>query len=89
MRLEYILYDHNTYFLSSPVSQTCLIDLYRKMTEHFRLELFDDSDTWVNCDSTIVNVGPLFTSGILLPEKYLLLVANYFNYKVIDIMYVF
>jgi hypothetical protein len=31
--------------LSSPVCQTCLIDLYRKMTEHFRPELFDDSDT--------------------------------------------
>ena len=30
--------------LSSPVCQTCLIDLYRKMTEQFRLELFDDSD---------------------------------------------
>jgi hypothetical protein len=30
---------------------------------------------------------PLFTSGILLPEKYLLLVASYFNYKVI--VYVF
>jgi hypothetical protein len=29
--------------LSSPVCQTCLIDLYRKMTEHFRPELFDDS----------------------------------------------
>ena len=38
-------------------------------------------------DSTIVNVGPLFTSGIFLPEKYLLLVASYFNYKVI--VYVF
>jgi hypothetical protein len=38
-----ILYDHNTYFLSSPVCQTCLFDLYRKMTEHFRPELFDDS----------------------------------------------
>jgi hypothetical protein len=38
-------------------------------------------------DSSIVNVGPLFTSGILLPEKYLLLVASYFNYKVI--VYVF
>jgi hypothetical protein len=30
--------------LSSPVCQTCLIDLYRKMTEQFRPELFDDSD---------------------------------------------
>jgi hypothetical protein len=29
----------------------------------------------------------LFTSGILLPEKYVLLVATYFNYKVI--VYVF
>ena len=38
-----ILYDHNTYFLSSPVCQTCLIDLYRKMTDQFRPELFDDS----------------------------------------------
>ena len=38
-----ILYDHNTYFLSPPVCQTCLIDLYRKMTEQFRPELFDDS----------------------------------------------
>jgi hypothetical protein len=35
--------DHNTYFLSSPVCQTCLIDLYRKMTDQFRPELFDDS----------------------------------------------
>ena len=40
-----ILYDHNTYFLSSPVCQSCLIDLYKKLTEHFRPELFDDSDT--------------------------------------------
>ena len=38
-----ILYDHNTYFLSSPVCQTCLFDLYRKMTDQFRPELFDDS----------------------------------------------
>jgi hypothetical protein len=38
-----ILYDHNTYFLSSPVCQLCLSDLYRKLTEHFRPELFDDS----------------------------------------------
>jgi hypothetical protein len=38
-----ILYDHNTYFLSSPVCQTCLIDLYREMTDQFRPELFDDS----------------------------------------------
>ena len=38
------LYDHNTYILSSPVCQTCQIDLYRKMTEQFRPELFDDSD---------------------------------------------
>jgi hypothetical protein len=37
------IYCSNTYFLSSPVCQTCLIDLYRKMTEHFRPELFDDS----------------------------------------------
>jgi hypothetical protein len=29
--------------LSSPVCQKCLIDLYRKMTEQFRPELFDDS----------------------------------------------
>ena len=29
----------------------------------------------------------MFTSGILLPEKYVLLVATYFNYKVI--VYVF
>jgi hypothetical protein len=29
--------------LSSPVCQTFLIDLYRKMTEQFRPELFDDS----------------------------------------------
>jgi hypothetical protein len=35
----------------------------------------------------MVNVEPLLTSGILLPEKYLLLVASYFNYKVI--VYVF
>jgi hypothetical protein len=39
-----ILYDHNTYFLSSPVCQACIIDLYRKMTEQFRPELFDDSE---------------------------------------------
>jgi hypothetical protein len=38
-----MLYDHNTYFLSSPVIQTYLIDLYRKMSEQFRPELFDDS----------------------------------------------
>jgi hypothetical protein len=38
-----ILYDHNINFLSSPVCQTCIIDLYRKMTEQFRPELFDDS----------------------------------------------
>jgi hypothetical protein len=43
-----ILYDHNTYFFSSPICQTCLIDLYRKMTEQFRPELFDDS---VNVDA--------------------------------------
>ena len=30
--------------MSSPVCQTCLIDLYRKMTEQFRPELFDDSE---------------------------------------------
>ena len=30
--------------MSSPVCQTCLFDLFRKMTEHFRPELFDDSD---------------------------------------------
>ena len=29
--------------MSSPVCQTCLIDLYRKMTEQFRPEHFDDS----------------------------------------------
>jgi hypothetical protein len=34
------VYDHNTYFLSSPVCQSCLNDLYRKLTEHFRPELF-------------------------------------------------
>jgi hypothetical protein len=34
-------------FLSSPVCQTCLIDLYRKMTEQFRPELFDDSVTGI------------------------------------------
>jgi hypothetical protein len=47
-----ILYDHNTYLLLSRVSQTCLIDLYRKMTEHFRPVLFDNSDIVVymnNC----------------------------------------
>jgi hypothetical protein len=38
-----ILYHHNTYFLLSPVCQSCLSDLYRKLTEHFRPELFDDS----------------------------------------------
>jgi hypothetical protein len=43
-----ILYDHNTYFLSSPVCQACLIDLYRKMTDQFRPELFDDSVTCSN-----------------------------------------
>jgi hypothetical protein len=48
-----ILYDHNTYFLSSPVCQTCLIDLYRKMTEHFRPELFDDSDIVVYINNCI------------------------------------
>ena len=31
--------------MSSPVCQTCLMDLYRKMTEQFRPELFDDSVT--------------------------------------------
>jgi hypothetical protein len=30
-----ILYDHNTYFLSSPVCQSCISNLYRKLTEHF------------------------------------------------------
>ena len=34
--------------MSSPVCQTCLIDLYRKMTEHFRPELFDDSVEVIN-----------------------------------------
>jgi len=29
--------------LSSPVCQSCLSDLYWKLTEHFRPELFDDS----------------------------------------------
>ena len=51
-----ILYDHNTYFLSSPVCQTCIIDLYRKMPEQFRPKLFDDSEehriTFVNELST-------------------------------------
>ena len=32
--------------MSSPVCQTCLINLYRKMTDQFRPELFDDSVTW-------------------------------------------
>ena len=54
-----ILYDHNTYFLSSPVCQTCLIDLYRKMTEHFRPELFDDSDTEIGEIQLIVCIGTL------------------------------
>ena len=27
-----ILYDHNTYFLSSPVCHSCPSDLYRKLT---------------------------------------------------------
>jgi hypothetical protein len=40
----FIDYSDITYFLSSPVCQTCLFDLYRKMTEHFRPELFDDSE---------------------------------------------
>jgi hypothetical protein len=31
-------------FVCSPVCQTCLIDLYQRMTEQFRPELFDDSD---------------------------------------------
>ena len=38
--------------MSSPVCQTCLIDLYRKMTDQFRSELFDESDIVVyinNC----------------------------------------
>jgi hypothetical protein len=43
---------HNTYFLSSPVCQACLIDLYRKMTEQFRPELFDDSE---NFDKEIIH----------------------------------
>ena len=47
-----ILYDHNTYFLSSPVCQTCLIDLYRKMTDQFRPEPFDDS----LCDFTLKHI---------------------------------
>ena len=34
--------------MSSPVCQTCLIDLYRKMTDQFRRELFDDSGLWMN-----------------------------------------
>jgi hypothetical protein len=42
--------------LSSPVCQTCIIDLYRKMPEQFRPELFDDSEehrfTFVNELST-------------------------------------
>jgi hypothetical protein len=48
---------YNTYILSSPVCQTCLIDLYRKMTEQFRPELFDDSDIVVyinNSSSSLV-----------------------------------
>ena len=38
-------------------------------------------------DSSVVNVGTLLTAGILLPEKYLLLVGIYLDYKVI--VYVF
>jgi len=34
-------------------------------------------------DSSIVNVGTLFTWGILLPEKYLLLVGICLDYELI------
>ena len=33
--------------LSSPVCQTCQIDLYRKITEQFRPELFHDSGKYL------------------------------------------
>jgi hypothetical protein len=38
-----ILYDRDTYFLSSPVRQSCLSDMYRKQKKHFQPDLFDDS----------------------------------------------
>jgi hypothetical protein len=67
-----ILYDHNIYFLSSPVCQSCLSDLYQKLTEHFRPELLKHADvegkkfTWnlqLN-DNTITNLNKWGEFGI-------------------------
>jgi hypothetical protein len=73
------------------ISYKCLVKIIRFLflilKVILRYCLFNELCFITKSDSTIVNVGPLFTSGILLPEKYLLLVASYFNYKVI--VYVF
>ena len=71
-----ILYDHNTYFLSSPVCQTCLIDLYRKMTEQFRPDLFDDSDPGDCKSRRIFSLGILPGIGLSLLNIYRLPVED-------------
>jgi hypothetical protein len=73
-----MLYDHNTYFLSSPVCQSCLSDLYRKLTEHFRPELFDDSDRCykerLNIIDNIFNLRNTEVSIMFVAISYIIIV---------------